>query len=216
MGLRGGGWREPKFADMTLASRRITVEEYLARERQAAFKSEYFQGKIYAMSGANESHNLIVANIVGELRSQFKGRPCRVLPSDMRVKVSPAGLYTYPDVLAWRGDARYEDEKKDTLLNPGLIVEVLSRRTESYDRGEKFAHYRQLESMTDYVLVSQVRFRVEHFSRLSEGRWLLTEHSEINEVLELVNLKCQLPLSEIYENVLLESPRLRARRRKPK
>lgn len=156
------------------------------------------------MAGANERHNLIVSNLVGELRSHFKGRPCRVFPSDMRVKVSATGLYTYPDVIALCGDPSYEDEKRDTLLNPAVIFEVLSSSTENYDRGEKFAHYRRLPSVTDYVLVSQDRFRVEHFSREPDGRWLLTEVSGASSALDLPGLGCRIPLSEIYDKVEIE------------
>src|SRR5215510_15498100 len=113
----------------------LTPEEYLALERKAGYKSEYFAGEIFAMSGASEQHNLIVANVVATLHTQFRNRPCKVYASDMRVKVSPTSLYTYPDVVALCSEPRFDDDQKDTLLNPTVIIEVLSPSTEAYDRG---------------------------------------------------------------------------------
>ena len=189
---------------MSLAQQKFTAQEYLKLERELFVKNEFYNGKIYAMAGANERHNLIVSNLVGELRSHFKGRPCRVMPSDMRVKVSATGLYTYPDVLAWCGEAQYEDEKRDTLLNPTVVFEVLSASTENYDRGEKFAHYRRLLSVTEYILVSQDRFRVEHFCREADGRWMMAEINGLQGMLNLKSVGCELPLSEIYDKVDVE------------
>lgn len=186
---------------MSLARQRVSPQEYLAIEREAEYKSEYFQGTMYAMAGANEPHNLISTNITAELRTQFKGRPCRVYASDMRVKVSATGLYTYPDVLALCGQALFEDEKRDTLLNPSLIIEILSASTESYVRGEKFAQYRNVQAITDYVLVAQDRPRVEHFTRQPKGRWLLSAFCDLQDTLSLENLNCQLPLLEIYDKI---------------
>ena len=131
-----------------------TPEEYLALERQAQYKSEYYAGEIFAMAGASRWHNLIVTNVLRELSLQLKGRPCTTYPSAMRVKISPTGLYTYPDVTVVCGAARFEDTQQDTLLNPTLIVEVLSESTEAYDRGGKFAHYRKLNSLLEYVLIT--------------------------------------------------------------
>src|SRR5215475_2138813 len=136
---------------------RYTPEEYLALERQARCKSGYYAGEILPMAGASRWHNLIVANIVGELSLQLKGRFCTTYPSDMRVKVSATGLYTYPDVTVICGEPRFEDNQQDTLLNPTLIVEVLSESTEAYDRGGKFAHYRKLPSLMEYVLITQTK-----------------------------------------------------------
>src|SRR5919198_4874617 len=126
---------------MTLIPPDYTPEEYLALERAARHKSEYVNGRIYALAGASRAHNLIVVNVSAELRAQLRGRPCETYASDMRVKVSQTGLYTYPDVVVVCGEPRFEDAQVDTLLNPTVIIEVLSESTESYDRGEKFAHY---------------------------------------------------------------------------
>ncbi|HLC17134.1 MAG TPA: Uma2 family endonuclease [Thermodesulfovibrionia bacterium] len=155
---------------------RYTPEEYLALERKAEYKSEFVNGRIFAMSGASRKHNLIAGNIFRELSLQFKNRPCEVYMSEMRVKVSPTGMYTYPDVVAVCGDISLEDIHNDTLINPTVIVEVLSESTEAYNRGEKFAHYRSLESLQEYILVAQDKVRVERFVR--QGKlWVLYEAS---------------------------------------
>lgn len=181
-----------------------TAAEYLALERQAAYKSEYVNGHILAMSGASRRHNLIAANISRELSSQLRGRPCESYISDMRVRVSETGLYTYPDVVAVCGDIRFADEQTDTLLNPTVIVEVLSASTEAYDRGDKFAHYRRLASLHDYVLVSQDAVRVEHYVRQGE-KWLLSEASRLTDVVSLASIQCRLVLEDIYDKVRFDT-----------
>jgi Uma2 family endonuclease len=177
-----------------------TPEEYLALERAAPYKSEYLAGEIFAMAGAREEHNTIAANIVRQLGNQFQGRPCRVYVSDMRVRVSPAGLYTYPDVVAVCGPREFADAHHDTLINPTVIFEILSPSTEAYDRGEKFAQYWRLASLTDYVLVAQDRVRVEHFTRQGDG-WFVTAASALDDALRLASIDAVLPLAAIYENL---------------
>lgn len=177
-----------------------TPEEYLALERRAESKSEYVNGRIYAMSGASRVHNVIAGNVFAGLHSRFRGRSCDVYGSDMRVNVSPTGMYTYPDVAALCGTPEFADAEVDTLLNPSVIVEVLSPSTEAYDRGEKFAHYRRIPSLREYVLVAQDRARVEHYARLGE-RWVLTVAEGLEAELMLPVLDCALPLGEIYERV---------------
>ena len=153
------------------------------------------------MSGASREHNLIAGNILRETGSQLKDRPCEVYVSDMvRVGVNPTGLYTYPDVVAVCGEPDFEDSELDTLLNPTLIVEVLSPSTEAYDRGEKFAHYRRLVSLREYVLVSQDRVCVERYVRQGDG-WLLTELSRLEDNLRLTSIDCDVALSEIYAKI---------------
>jgi Uma2 family endonuclease len=178
-----------------------TSEEYLALERQAQYKSEYYAGEIFAMAGASRWHNLIVANVVGELRSQLKGRPCTTYPSDMRVKISATGLYVYPDVTVVCGEAQFDDTQQDTLLNPTLIVEVLSDSTEAYDRGGKFAHYRKLDSLMAYVLITQTKPHVEHYLRQPDNRWLLSEADSIHDTIHLPAIDCHLALAEVYDKV---------------
>jgi Uma2 family endonuclease len=187
----------------SLAEQYYTPEEYLALERKAEYKSEYINGQIYAMSGASREHNLIALNLASELRSQLKGKPCEVYASDMRVKVGPAGTYTYPDVVAVCGEPRFEDAQLDTLVNPTVIIEVLSQSTEAYDRGEKFAHYRDLESLTDYILVAQNRIRVEHYVRYGDTgeQWMLTPISNLGSKLHLASIGCDVSLHDIYDRV---------------
>ncbi|HVT04762.1 MAG TPA: Uma2 family endonuclease [Thermoanaerobaculia bacterium] len=181
-------------------SDRLTPGEYLELERKAEVRSEYIAGKIFAMSGASRRHNLIASNLCRELSLQTRERPCEVYVSDMRVKVSPAGIYTYPDLVAICGQPRFEDTHLDTLLNPMVIVEVLSESTEAYDRGEKFAQYRRVDSLREYVLVAQNKIRIEHYVRDGE-HWVLSEISDPQERLNLTSIGCTAGLAEIYEKI---------------
>jgi len=182
---------------------RFTPEEYLALERKAECKSEYFNGEIFAMSGATPQHVLIVTNVVSELRGQLKSRPCTVYSTDLRLKVSATGLYTYPDVIVVCGEPQFNDDHKDTLLNPTLIVEVLSESTKDYDRGGKFEQYRMLESFIEYVLIAQDKHHVEYFVRQPDNRWLLSETNRLEDTLELTSIGCNLALTEVYDKVEL-------------
>lgn len=181
----------------------ITPEEYLALERRSEHRSEYYGGEIFAMTGASRKHNLIVVNIGSELRNRLKGRACETYTSDMRVHVPATGLYTYPDVVVVCGEPQLEDENLDTLLNPVLIVEVLSKSTARYDRADKFTDYRSIPSFKEYMLVAQDEYRVEHYARQSDSRWLLTEYRSLEDAVLLVSLDCSLPLKEIYDRVSL-------------
>ena len=176
--------------------------EYVDLERKSEIRSEYIGGRMFAMSGASRRHSLIVGNLHGEIRSQMRGRRCEVHANDMRVKVSPTGMYTYPDIVAVCGEARFEDEHVDTLLNPTVIVEVLSESTEAYDRGEKFAHYRRLETLREFVLVAQDKIRIEHFRREGE-EWILSEVSGPDATLHLGSIDCHAGLAFIYEKLEL-------------
>ena len=181
---------------------RYTPEEYLATERRnTQQRSEYLAGEIFAMGGASERHNLIVTNIVRELSIQMKGRPCKVYSTDMRVKVASAGLYTYPDIVALCDEAKFDDDQRDTLLNPALIIEVLSKSTEGYDRGEKFEHYRKLQSLAEYLLVSQEKRHVDHYVRQPDNQWLLSESSNTQDTIQLPSINCSLAIAEIYDKV---------------
>jgi Uma2 family endonuclease len=179
----------------------ITPEEYLALEREAEYKSEYFDGEIFAMSGATTEHNQIAINIVGELYAKFKNRPCLVYANDMRVKVNPTGLYTYPDIVAICDKPRFDEEQKETLLNPTVIIEVLSNSTASYDRGDKFKHYRTLDSLVEYLLIAQDECYVEHYVRQTNNQWLLSETNDLRETIELPSINCHLALSDVYDKV---------------
>lgn len=183
-----------------------TPEEYLALEREAQCKSEYYAGEIFAMSGATEAHVLIVGNVFAKIHAELMGRSCKVYMSDMRVKVSDTGMYTYPDLSALCGEPKFEDNVHDTLLNPTVLIEVLSKSTESYDRGAKFGQYRALESLQEYVLVSQESPRIELFTRQAGGGWLLTEAIGLGASLKIASLDCGLPLAEVYDKVTFEPP----------
>ena len=189
----------------TAALTRYTPEEYLALERNAEFKSEYLDGRIVAMTGATIAHVTITGNVNGELRQRLRGGPCRAVASEMRVQVGEGRRYVYPDVVAFCGEPRFMDGTLDTLMNPALIVEVLSPSTEAYDRGEKFLHYRDIESLQEYVLVAQDRVLVERFVRAGEF-WTLSTISDPDASLELTSVRCEIPLRDIYENAGLPSP----------
>jgi Uma2 family endonuclease len=187
---------------MSIAAKTLlSAQEYLARERRADYRSEFFRGEMFAMAGASWEHTLIKDNFAGEARNQFKDGPCRVVTSDLRVKVNATGLYTYPDVVIVCDEPQFEDEVMDTLLNPQVIVEVLSDSTEKYDRGTKFAHYRQLPSVREYVLIAQDRPLVERYVRQGDDTWLLTALSELTETFAFGTIAAQIALADIYRVV---------------
>jgi len=180
----------------------VSLAEYLEMERLSETRHEYVNGRVYAMSpGASSVHYRICLNLIGTLYIQTRNRPCHVFTGEARVKVSPTGMYTYPDVSALCGEPRFENFKGvDTVLNPSVIIEVLSRTTEEYDREDKFAHYSRLESLQEYVLVSQKRMRVEQFVR-NGANWQLSDLTDPQAVLHLAAIGCDIPLAEIYEGV---------------
>jgi Uma2 family endonuclease len=180
--------------------RHWTAQEYLAWERQQPTRHEFFQGEVFALGGATREHNLLVVNITAELRSALRKKPCETSASDMRVKVPATGLYTYPDASVVCGKPEFEDDTLDTLLNPLVLVEVLSDSSERYDRGKKFEQYRSIPSLTDYVLVAQDRALVEHFRRGEGGTWVLREVRAGGRV-ELSGPACALEVDEIYLKV---------------
>jgi Uma2 family endonuclease len=189
----------------TAALNHYTPEEYLALERHAEFKSEYLDGRIVAMTGASAVHNRLAGAVYAELRTRLRGTPCETFISDVRVQIGAGRRFTYPDVVAVCGEPRFMDGTLDTLLNAALIVEVLSPSTEAYDRGDKFLHYRGIESLQEYVLVAQDRVLVERFVRADEF-WRLSTLSDLDASLELTCVGCEIPLREIYENAGLPLP----------
>lgn len=178
-----------------------TPSEYLAMERQAGYKSEFSAGEIFALAGASREHNIIVANLTTSLNTQLADTDCEVYPGDMRVKTPDTTFYTYPDLIVACGSPRFEDDLADTLLNPLLIVEVLSPSTETYDRTKKFADYRKIESLREYVLVSQEEPRVTQYRKQPDGSWLFREASGLSEVLTLASINCELALEKVYRKV---------------
>jgi Uma2 family endonuclease len=184
---------------------RLSPEEYLALDRAAEFKSEYYDGHMYAMSGASRMHVRITTNLSGDLHQALKHGPCEVYTIDLRLRVNPNRLYTYPDITVVCGDTELADDHKDTLLNPTLLVEVLSPSTEARDRGFKFAHYRHIESLQEYVLVWQSEPRVEIYRRRPTGDWLLSEVSGLESICRLDSVGCEISLSEIYYRVSFDA-----------
>jgi Uma2 family endonuclease len=185
----------------TRPEHRYSIEEYLAIDRASEGKSEYLDGVIYAMGGASPPHVQITGNVAGELRGRLRDAPCIVYSTDLRVRVSLEGLYSYPDVVVVCGEPRFIDAELDTLTNPVLIVEVLSDSTKNYDRGEKFENYRSNESLREYILVAQDKVHVEQYAKRDDGSWLLSETNSIEDVLILSSVGCELPVSEIYLKV---------------
>jgi Uma2 family endonuclease len=186
-----------------LPKHRMTEGEYLAIERAAEYKSEFWDGEMYAMAGAALRHGAIGLNIGAQLNAQFRGRRCHAYMNDVRVRVADSGMYTYPDVVALCGEPLVLDAHEDTLLNPQLLVEVLSPSTERYDRNEKLWRYRQLESLTDILFVAQDRFLVERWSRDTAVPhvWTHTEYFQPTDRIRLVSLNAELALSDIYDGV---------------
>lgn len=191
---------------------KISPEAYLALERESEIRNEYFDGEIFAMSGASREHNQISANIVRVLGNQLLEKPCSVFSSDMKVKMREVGKYTYPDIVVVCEEEEFEDENNDVLLNPLVIIEILSDATEAYDRGDKFAHYQLLKSFTEYILVSQYFRRVEKFTRQNDETWIYSKYQNAEHVVKIESVKCELPVSEIYRKVNFDERRLKRNR----
>ena len=179
----------------------LTPEEYLVWERKQPFKNEYHNGQIVAMSGASRWHNRITVALTIHLGNQLMESECDVYASEMRVRTSPTVSYFYPDVIVVCGEQHFEDDTFDTLLNPIVLIEVLSPSTAAYDRGEKFEHYKQIASLQEYILISQDRVRVEHYSR-QETQWNRNTFQHLEDVLSLTSIECEVPLRAIYRRVV--------------
>lgn len=174
-------------------------EEYLELEREADYKSEYYRGEIFAMAGAGHNHNRIVENLTGECYIYFKGKSCRTYSSDQRIHIPANGLYTYPDLIVVCGRNEYLDDKKDTILNPTVLVEVLSESTEAYDRGEKFHFYRSIPTLKEYVLINSRSVAAEVFRKSDDGIWMLaSEAYAIDKNIELASVGLTLALQDLY------------------
>ena len=178
----------------------LTPEAYLEFERKAMTKNEYVNGDIIAMAGASFAHNFITLDTATHLNNQLMGTECQVATADLRVKVIQTEAYFYPDIVVVCGEPRAEDNVFDTLLNPTLIVEVLSSSTETYDKDEKFAHYRHIDSLQEYILISQDKVQVVQYLR-QEPEWVPTEFQALADVVPLVSIGCELPLQHIYRRV---------------
>lgn len=181
-----------------------SVEAYLELERTGSLKHEYYRGKIFALAGSSEAHNLILTNLLTTLNLQLRKRPCKVYPSDMRLKIPKTGLYTYPDISIVCGGPQFDDSQRDTLLNPLVVIDILSPSTERYDRGKKFQNYRTVASLQEYLLVSQDEHRVEYYTNQNNGNWLLATYEHLNTTLYLKAIDCTLALEDIYDKVDIE------------
>ena len=187
------------------AQQNITTVEYLRTERESDTKSEYLNGDIFSMAGASRAHNQITSNLVVALAGKLSDRPCSVYVSDMKVrtKTRETNKYSYPDVVVTCGDESFEDENSDVLLNPLVIIEVLSESTEAYDRGLKFFHYQLIPSLRDYLLVTQDYCRVEHYQRRDDNQWVYSEYHDLEDEVQIATLDCIVSTAEIYRRVEL-------------
>jgi Uma2 family endonuclease len=186
----------------------FSVQEYLDLERESETKHEYVDGRIVAMAGASANHGLIMFGVGGAIRQQLRGRGCYVYPSDLRVRIDALGIYTYPDVTVTCGTPQFGEERPDTLLNPALIVEILSPSTEIADRTTKFARYRRIPSFREYVLIAQDKPLIEHYVRQEEGTWSWSAAERLEESIYLPTIDCALALAEVYDQVIFSPDEL--------
>ncbi|MBI5651769.1 MAG: Uma2 family endonuclease [Chloroflexi bacterium] len=182
----------------------ITPEEYLAMEERAESKSEYLQGEIFAMAGGSFNHSTIISNCITVLSIALKGKPCRVLDSNMRLHVKPNGLYTYPDVMVVCGKAQFVAKRNDTLLNPIVIVEVLSPSTHSYDRVKKFALYKPIEALREYLLVDSERIHAT-LLRVVNKQWMIEMYDDRDARIGLTSIGCEIALRDLYDKIVFEN-----------
>jgi Uma2 family endonuclease len=181
-----------------------TPEEYLALEEAAESKSEYRDGEIVPMTGGTINHNRIILSFCIYLGLALRGTSYEVFTGDVRLWIPRYRTHTYPDVMVIQGEPVYHENRQDTITNPVLIVEVLSKSTKNYDRGDKFEFYRSIPEFREYITIDQYRFKVEHFAKTSEGKWVLTEYDSADAVLALSSLDFQITLRDIYERVNFE------------
>lgn len=184
----------------TEPTRHLSIAEYLALERASETKHEYLDGEMFAMTGASRNHNLVSGNAFASFHSQLKGRRCEAYHGDMRVRTGD-NLFTYPDVVVVCGPPQFDDTELDTLLNPTLLIEVLSKSTESYDRGAKLIHYRTTPSLTEILLIAQDRAHIERWERQADSQWLVEDIDDIGRTLDLPSIGCTLALSDVYDRV---------------
>lgn len=179
----------------------LSARDYLDFEREAEFRHEFYKGEIFQMSGASREHNTIVFNLAREIGNQLRGKNCEGYANDMRVHIPATGFYTYPDVVI-TCEPQFLDDKFDTLLNPIVLVEVLSPVTAAYDRGKKFRHYQTIESLREYILIAEDELCVQHLIKQPDGFWRYAEYTLIEKEIELSSVEIVLKLSEIYERIL--------------
>ncbi|MEA5513686.1 Uma2 family endonuclease [Nodularia sp. UHCC 0506] len=185
--------------------RQYSVEEYLAHEETAEYRSEYRNGEILPMPGGSINHNRIIRNLSRLLELSLQEQPYEVFLSDLRLWIPNYREYTYPDILIIKDEAIFQEGRTDTVLNPSIIFEVLSKSTSSRDRGDKFTYYRSIPELQEYILIDQYQIHIEQFSKTPESNWLLRESDNKDGVLTLASANCQIPHRQIYERVQFES-----------
>ncbi len=193
---------ENKVEEPALKYNYISQETYLEQERAATEKHEYYQGEVFAMSGASGNHNEICTNLIGEIFPKLKDRGCKPYGSDLRIHVPKNTLYTYPDISIICGDKKYTDDKFDTVTNPSVIIEILSRSTRNYDRLEKFSLYRDILTLQEYILVDSQRTHIEKYARNANNTWELSDHDSLEEILTIVTVDIRIPIKDIYHGLL--------------
>ncbi len=186
---------------LRLKKRIFTPAEYLAMETVADYKSEYYNGEIFAMSGGTADHSLIAVNTAGILSQRLAPTPCRVFNSDMRLNIERSGLYTYPDVMVICGRIELVKRRNDTVTNPVLIIEVLSESTREYDRGAKFNFYKEIPTLREYVTVESERPHVECYRRTGDDKWLVEIHEDLDATVKLESIACEISLRQVYNKV---------------
>ncbi len=179
----------------------VSQEEYLESERAATEKHEYYQGEVFAMGGAPGNHNEIFSNLFGEIAPKLKGKGCKPYGSDLRIHIPKNSLYTYPDISIICGDKKYTDDKFDTVTNPSVIIEVLSRSTRNYDRLEKFSLYRDILTLQEYILVDSQRVHIEKYARNANNTWELSDHDSLQEILAIVTVNISISIKDIYHGL---------------
>jgi len=189
-----------------MPKRKFTEAEYLVIERAAEFKSEFYNGEMFAVSGATFPHNRVKGNFDGNFFVQLKGSDCQSLTSDMRVKVDATGLYTYPDIIVVCGELELLDGRQDVLLNPTVIIEVLSPSTEKYDRGAKFRQYQQIKSLKEYVLAAQDEPVCERYVRHADYDWTYTAVVGLDAEFAFASVSVRIQMAEIYRGVVFPPP----------
>lgn len=182
---------------------KYSIEEYLELEENSEFRNEYLDGEIKLMTGGTPNHNDITGNFYTFLKLALRGKNSKVFMSDLRLWIPHYNIYTYPDILVTNGKPVLQNNRNDTVTNPLLIVEVLSRSTKNYDLGDKFDYYRSIPEFAEYILVDQYRYGVKQFAKADDGRWWLSEYQDRSDSFSLATLDCKIQLSDIYEEIEL-------------
>ncbi|OUL27933.1 hypothetical protein BV378_09290 [Nostoc sp. RF31YmG] len=188
------------------APRLYSIEEYLTLEESAEYRSEYRNGEIVPVTGGSINHNQIIINLIIALGLALRQQDYLVYTSDLRLWIPRYREYTYPDVLIIKDEPIFQEGRTDTVINPSIIFEILSKSTSSRDRGDKFTYYRSIPEFQEYILIDQYQFHIEQFSKTSEGNWLFKESDDEDGVLTLASANCQIPHRQIYERVKFENP----------